>query len=298
MIKKGKIEILGNVVIDNNLPKHYGKVSEINNSFISGSGTIADFIERSEPNSRSDAKLEYLEYLYYNNNSVRNKLTLWLYRKLFCSGDKPQKTIDINKLLGFFEDIKVGVSDLNKKEIDETLSKYASVLKNAHDNGQIALQERIVDYASLLKLELILSTSKFNRFLTEEDAVKFYEKASVHGKFKTNLKLTYIKNFVKIIPNDVVDLKKQADDLCVFDNYVILHYDYDNSGNQDTKAEVEKKKDPILFGLIKGSRKLYFIGDWIDDYCDLTLDALIKTIGKSESGEINSESLEQSISKI
>lgn len=27
------------------------------------------------------------------------------------------------------------------------------------------------------------------------------------------------------------------------------------------------------------SNRLYFIGDWIDEYCDLTLDGLIKTIG-------------------
>ena len=45
---------------------------------------------------------------------------------------------------------------------------------------------------------------------------------------------------------------------------------------------MDKKRDPILFGLIKGSRKLYYICDWIDEYCDLTLSQLIDKIGESE----------------
>ena len=32
--------------------------------------------------------------------------------------------------------------------------------------------------------------------------------------------------------------------------------------------------------MIKNSNKLYFIGDWIDEYCDLTFDKIIDTMGK------------------
>ena len=41
-----------------------------------------------------------------------------------------------------------------------------------------------------------------------------------------------------------------------------------------------RKGVPILFGLIRGSDKLYFIGDWIDDICDLTFDELIEVLGE------------------
>ena len=37
-----------------------------------------------------------------------------------------------------------------------------------------------------------------------------------------------------------------------------------------TKREIEAKKDPILFGVIKDSNKLYYIGDWITEDCNLT----------------------------
>jgi hypothetical protein len=32
--------------------------------------------------------------------------------------------------------------------------------------------------------------------------------------------------------------------------------------------------------LIKGSKKLYYICDWVDEYCDLTLDKVVEIVGK------------------
>lgn len=114
------------------------------------------------------------------------------------------------------------------------------------------------------------------------------------------MKLTYIKNFIKVIPQDVCELKKQADELKVFDNYVVMHYDYNDNSTSDTKAETAKKKDPILFGLIQNSRKLYYIGDWIDDYCDLTLDVIIRKLGKKNNpvATITSETIINDLNKI
>ncbi|HEY8094921.1 MAG TPA: hypothetical protein VIE65_02365 [Methylobacter sp.] len=54
----------------------------------------------------------------------------------------------------------------------------------------------------------------------------------------------------------------------------------------ETKAEIEARKDPILFGMIKGRRILYYICDWVDEYCDLTLDQIADTIGKETIQEI------------
>ena len=66
-------------------------------------------------------------------------------------------------------------------------------------------------------------------------------------------------------------LKKiEADRLEVFDNYVVLHYDPDKKASDMTESEKKVAKDPILFGVIFGSDRLYYIGDWIDpDFCDL-----------------------------
>lgn len=78
----------------------------------------------------------------------------------------------------------------------------------------------------------------------------------------------------------------------MFDKYYILYTDFTYTGEKISSGEInnvskEKEKDPILFGaFVKDSTtierttymgdKLYFIADWEDEYCDLTLDKLMR----------------------
>lgn len=304
MIKDGKILLLNDVSVDRNLPK-YKDINSVNNSvnsvtWIGGSNGDVGF--DSGRSSRVKA-LQSLEYLYYNKPTFKLKCQIFLYKKLYkkyLTEDSTKKDISQEDLKIFFDTIKENNNILNKDSINDVLDKYQITLINAQDNNQVALVEKILDYAKILKLELILSHSKFNKYLSEEDIVNFYNVASKHEKFKTKLKLTYIKNFIKVIPDDITKLKKEADNLMIFDNYVIMHYDYNNDSVSETKEEKEKRKDPILFGVISGSKNLYFIGDWVDDYCDLTLDEIIKKIGgkKKVNYTLNNDTIINEINKI
>lgn len=296
MIKNNKVTLLNNIEVDKQLPKYLKilKNKENDTPLTAGTTTQTFFTtaslddlenirtQQSENNFR-DIYMTLGEQAFYTK-SISDKIKTFIFKNVFGKEigllKKSVKDISLQKLQQFFESIKGSVNILKEEEILDIVSNYQIALTNAHINGQVALSEKIKDYATLLSYELILATSKFNRFIDEKDLVEFYNIASFHEKFKTNLKLTYIKNFIKIIPLEVSILKNEADELLVFDNYVILHYDYDGSSTADTKEEIEKKKDPILFGVLKGSKRLYYIGDWIDEYCDLTLEGVIKTLGK------------------
>lgn len=282
---KTSLKIIDNIIIDTNLLKHKKEVSSsginINFDGISTSGSSNTF--SFEDSSGGSQFKTYLNYYYSNSPSLMLRIKIYLYDLLFSKmfeESKSKKDIDLKDLKQFFEHIKSNTKNLDQSDINDILSNYENLVDSAISNNQTALVEKIDSYKNILKYEIILATSRFDSFLEEQDIIRFYNKCSRHEKYNTNLKLTYIKNFVKYIPTEVSYLKKEADDLKVFDNYVILHYDYDNSGSEETKAEKEKKKDPILFGLISGSRRLYYIADWIDTYCDLTFDKLITTIGK------------------
>lgn len=61
--------------------------------------------------------------------------------------------------------------------------------------------------------------------------------------------------------------------------------------NEEEEKRREIEKDPILFGVIyphteeeraligDAYERLYFIDDWIDEYCDLTLESLTRDYG-------------------
>lgn len=48
---------------------------------------------------------------------------------------------------------------------------------------------------------------------------------------------------------------------------------------------------------MENSRKLYYIGDWEDEYCDLTLDKFLDTISKEKSDELSVEGIKNEIRK-
>lgn len=209
-----------------------------------------------------------LNGLNRGEDDSKSKLNWWSKIKAkLKKEDKPKISV-----VEFFRAIKGSIKDVQSYE--KRVGDYITALKYAKQLGQTALVEQLKNNIVIAKYETLLLQGDFKKVITEEQVISFY-KDSAKG-----LSLTYVENFARIIPSDIVKLKKEADKLCVFDNYVIMHYDPNQKAFKLTKKQVEAKKDPILFGIIKGIRKMYYIGDWQDEFCDLTLDAFIEKFGK------------------
>ena len=204
------------------------------------------------------------------------KLTKF-YRKYFDSNniEREEEVFEMN-IFDFFDNVKILTKENITTYIDR-IKPYCIALKQAQDMGQQALVDKLTADIFNNKFESILYANNFLFKITEEQLVDFVKKT------EKGVQLCYIKNFVRPIPQEVIDKKKQADELLVFDNYCVLHYDPEKKSFKQTEAEKEaerkKKADPILFGMISGSTNLYYITDWIDEYCDLTLDEFIKVSG-------------------
>ena len=183
------------------------------------------------------------------------------------------ETFDV---ISFFNRVKLSVEQeqtyVNRlKEIVECMG-YCDV------TGQVGLKEKLFAELITNKYESVLFANGMYKAVSADKIVELAQGS------KKALSLDYIQNYGRVIPTDVIKKKIEADKLHVFDNYVILHYDPDGKSyvatEKERKKEVEKKKDPILFGVIMGSDKLYYIADWIDEYCDLTFDKHTEILGK------------------
>lgn len=178
-------------------------------------------------------------------------------------------------VLQFFAEVK-GITKKNMGLYTNRLSGYIVALKNSDMSGQSALKEQLLRDMVINKYESVLYANKNYYVITEEQVVEFVKKT------ERGVRLDYIKNYMRVIPPTVVKKIDKANKLEIFDNYVILHYDPDEKSYAQTieekKKEDAKRRDPILFGVIRGSNKLYYITDWIDEYCDLTLDKFVETL--------------------
>lgn len=175
----------------------------------------------------------------------------------------------------FFLNVKNSAEEI--KVVRERAAGYERAMAQASRTGQKALLEKLKSGLNLHRMESQLVAIGLPKYVEESKVVEF-AKASKRG-----LRLDWLRNFVRQIPENVVALKDGADELGIFDNYAVLHYDPDGKSVAKTEAEraAEEiaKRDPILFGFIKGSRRLYFVGDWIDEHCDLTLEQFADMMG-------------------
>jgi hypothetical protein len=251
-ISDGKISLLDAIVIDSNLPKHKKSKNEIT---IVNSPIITTSI-RTSWNSVDEAPST-------EDTTEPNRPSIWTrFKNLFKSKPKNPSRV--------FELILTDPTELAL--IKAKVEAYKALVMKAKDNGQTALSEKLADKAQVTIQEDRLLNAGFKKIVPETRMLEF-----IKG-YRKNLFLTYLKNYVREIPNEVIAIKKKADELHIFDNYVVLHTD----GTMVALTKKEKERDPILFGVIQNSRNFYYIGHWVDELCDLTFDAFIEKFGEKQ----------------
>lgn len=182
--------------------------------------------------------------------------------------------IDVSDI---FNEVHIQVG--KEREFISRVRAYCELINKAHAMGQTA-QEDILARGLIVHIyESVLAVTGFNKYIDLKDLQELQKKCV------RLLDLDYIANFTRIIPPEVAEKKLLADKLHVFDNYVVLHYDPTGASREMTEEEkmqeIKRKADPVLFGVILGSTKLYYIGDWVDEYCDLTWEQIVEKIGES-----------------
>lgn len=174
-------------------------------------------------------------------------------------------------IMEFFENVKL----TSKKSIGtykDRVNNYLAALRSADITGQTALKEKLVREMFVNKYEAELYAKGLYYVITEEQAVEFAKKS------EKGVELLYLKNFSRPLPDEVIKKLDEVNKLGIFDNYVVMAYDPEGKMKEETEEDRNKRKDPILFGVILGSNKLYYITDWVDEKCNLTLQQFVDTL--------------------
>lgn len=201
-------------------------------------------------------------------NNIFNKIKS-LFKKKESEIKEDEKYMDA---LQFFSMVKASSKE-SVATYRDRVSDYLKSIHNAVTVGQTALVEDLLKGLVTNKYESVLFAEGLYYVINEEQMVEFVSQC------EKGIKLDYVKNFTRPMPQDIVDKIAKINQLEVFDNYVVLYYDPEGKVYKETAREEAKRKDPIIFGVIAGSTKLYYIADWVDEYCDLTLEKFIDAIG-------------------
>lgn len=187
-------------------------------------------------------------------------------------------------------------------------------LKNIYDNCLKLLNKYIItgQVKGALKLKFHLETIEkemdivnmgINTFVYRDDIEDYIDNVS-----NDIVKIIELENYEREIPDEIVEALALVKDK--FSNFYIVFTDY--TGKVQKQVEKERRdKDPILFGTFEDKRsgtiveRFYFIGDWEDEYCDLTLDKMVnemKDVNKNINHTISTpksfDELKEQLSKL
>lgn len=170
-----------------------------------------------------------------------------------------------------FKFVKSKLTKIQQGELKKRLSKLASLLKYSEEMQQWAVYEESAKKILEITREQEADLFGIEKFVLKKDVEKFI--SSVSNKI---VKLKALSEFPRIIPERVRKRLKNLQSKGLFDEYLILYTDLTVPEDEiKSNKQKIKEKDPILFGKFNNiPDKLYYIADWIDEYCDLTFDKL------------------------
>lgn len=157
-------------------------------------------------------------------------------------------------------------------------------LKNVYDNclellnkykitGQVKGMKKLMFHIECIEKEREIVKAGIDTFVYRDD-IEFY----IDNVADDVVKIIDIQSYEREIPDEIVDIIDLVGNM--FDQLYIVFTDYTGDVERQVKEE-RKSKDPILFGVFQDSKtrsvidRFYYLGDWVDEYCDLTLDKMV-----------------------
>lgn len=171
---------------------------------------------------------------------------------------------------GAIKERKVHVTD---EELRQVYDNCLELLNKYKITGQIKGMRKLLFHLECIEKEREIVKAGINTFVYRDD-IEYY----IDNVADDVVKIIDIQSYEREIPDEIVKVIEDVGNK--FDQLYIVFTDY--TGDVEREVEQERRsKDPILFGVFQDDKsrsvvdRFYYLGDWVDEYCDLTLDKMV-----------------------
>lgn len=180
------------------------------------------------------------------------------------------------------------LKDKKQKINDEVLQKIydncLELLNKYNITGQKAAMQKLLFHLDNIEKERELVQLGIDTFVYKSEIEDYIK--SVEGRV---VKVCEMEEYEREIPDEIVKVVEKTKG--IFDKFYIVFTDY--TGEMERKTEQYRRAtDPILFGAFLNRKKaviverFYFLGDWEDEFCDLTLDKMVAEVRNNTGRDI------------
>lgn len=192
----------------------------------------------------------------------------------------------------YFSYVKSKLTKTQVKKLKSRLQKLQALVKNAEEVGQNAAYEAFSRMLVIAVREAEAAACGYDVFVNKQDVEKFrYQVTENESSHNNPVRFEKLEEFPRALPAKIQKVVKSVQKKGLFDELYVLSLDYSNEKIKSTKEKI-REKDPILFGKFAyDDQRLYFIADWVDEYCDLTLSKFVDEL-KQKDETYNTSTLE------
>lgn len=178
----------------------------------------------------------------------------------------------------YFDEIKNRKQHITDEQLTAVYNNCLELLDKYRITGQISGMKKLMFHIGCIEKEREIVKMGIDTFVYRDDIEYYIDQVS-----SDVVKIIDIGSYEREIPDEIVDVIAKVKD--IFDQLYIVFTDYTGKVERRVKKE-RRARDPILFGtfLDEGSRsvidRFYYLGDWVDEYCELTLDKMVNETEK------------------
>lgn len=184
----------------------------------------------------------------------------------------------------YFEQVKERKHHITDEELVKVYDNCLELLNKYKITGQRKGIRKLLFHLECVEKEREIVKMGIDTFIYRDDIEEYIDTVA-----KDTVKIIELENYEREIPDEIVNLIAKVKDK--FDQLYIVFTDY--TGKVARRIEKERRtKDPILFGTFQNLQsrtvidRFYYLGDWEDEYCDLTLDKMVNETEKAGKRDI------------
>lgn len=189
----------------------------------------------------------------------------------------------------YFEKIKDKKHTIEDEGLKAVYENCLELINKYKITGQRKAIKKLMFHLECIEKEREIVQMGINTFIYRDDIEEYIDNIA-----KDTVKIIELENYEREIPDEIVDVIATVKDK--FDQLYVVFTDY--TGKVERQIQKERRdRDPILFGTFQDKKnravidRFYYLGDWEDEYCDLTLDKMV-----NETEKVGKRKITRSIS--
>lgn len=178
----------------------------------------------------------------------------------------------------YFDIVKERKQHITDEQLVAIYDNCLELLNKYKITSQTRGMEKLLFHLNCIEKEREIVKMGINTFVYCDD-IEFY----ISEVASDVVKIIDLESYEREIPDEIVEIISKVKDK--FDQLYIVFTDYTGKVERQV-AEERRRKDPILFGTFQNVKtrsvidRFYYLGDWVDEYCDLTLDKMVNETKK------------------